>query len=99
MVTVEASPRLPQSVTQWRREVDRCRAEIASAERLLRSGHPDRDGPVLGAVGLVRGAANSWRGNMNDHLLQILIPVTGLVSGLIATLRQPSEPRAAGGGA
>ena len=27
----------------------------------------------------------SLRGNVNDHLFQILIPATGLISGLIAT--------------
>ena len=47
MVTVEASPRLPRSETQWRREVNWCRAEISSAERLLRSGHPDVAGLCL----------------------------------------------------
>ena len=47
MVTAEASPQLPQNETRWRREVDRCRAEIASAERLLRSGHPDVVGLCL----------------------------------------------------
>ena len=47
MVTAEPSPRLLRNETQWRREVDRCRAEIASAERLLRSGHPDVAGLCL----------------------------------------------------
>jgi len=47
MLTVEASPRLPRNETQWQREVDRCRAEIASAERLLRGGHPDVAGLCL----------------------------------------------------
>jgi hypothetical protein len=47
MLTVEASPRLLQNETQWRREVDRCRAEIASAEQLLRSGHRDVAGLCL----------------------------------------------------
>ena len=47
MVTVEALPRLPQSEAQWRREVDRCHAEIASAEQCLRGGHPDVAGLCL----------------------------------------------------
>jgi len=47
MVTVGVSPPLPRNETQWRREVDGCRAEIASAERLLRSGHPDIAGLCL----------------------------------------------------
>ena len=47
MVTVEALSPLPRSEAQWRREVDRCRAEIADAERLLRNGHPDIVGLCL----------------------------------------------------
>ena len=48
MVTAEASQRLPRSETQWQREVDRCRAEIASAEALLR-----RNLLIYGAGGIV----------------------------------------------
>jgi hypothetical protein len=29
---------------QWRRDVERCRAEIAATEALLRAGHPDVEG-------------------------------------------------------
>ena len=47
MVTAGASTQLLQNGTQWRREVDRCHAEIASAERLLRRGHPDVAGLCL----------------------------------------------------
>lgn len=32
------------SEEQWRREVDRCLAEIADIERLLLGGHPDIEG-------------------------------------------------------
>jgi hypothetical protein len=32
---------------QWQREVDRCRIEIATAEALLRAGHPDVNGLCL----------------------------------------------------
>jgi hypothetical protein len=41
MAMAEALPRLPRNETQWQREIERCRAEIADAERLLRAGHPD----------------------------------------------------------
>ena len=34
----------PESEAQWRREVDRCRAEIAAAKSLLLAGHPDVEG-------------------------------------------------------
>lgn len=47
MATVEASTQSPRNETPWRREVDRCRAEIASVERLLRGGHPDIAGLCL----------------------------------------------------
>ena len=47
MATAGSSPQLLQSGTQWRREVDRCRAEIASAEQFLRCGHPDVAGLCL----------------------------------------------------
>jgi hypothetical protein len=34
----------PESEAQWRREVDRCRDEIAGAEASLLAGHPDVEG-------------------------------------------------------
>lgn len=40
-----ASMKFNQNVL--RREFDRCREEIASCERLLRSGHPDVEGLCL----------------------------------------------------
>ena len=40
---------------------------------------------MSGVVRLVHRSCASLRGNVNEHLFQILIPVTGLVSGLIAT--------------
>jgi hypothetical protein len=42
--TGEATAPSPQSEAQWQREVDRCRDEIAAAESLLLSGHPDVEG-------------------------------------------------------
>ena len=42
--TGEATARLPQSEAQWRREVDRCRDEIAAAKASLLAGHPDVEG-------------------------------------------------------
>ena len=47
MVTEEASKRSPENVSQRQREADRCRAEIVSAENLLRAGHPDIEGICL----------------------------------------------------
>lgn len=44
--TEELSPNSPQSANR-QREMDRCRAEIAEAERLLRAGHPDVEGLCL----------------------------------------------------
>ena len=46
MPTVEPSVRSPESASRLR-EMDRCRAEIAEAQRLLRSGHPDVEGLCL----------------------------------------------------
>ena len=40
----EPTARSLQSEAQWRREVDRCRAEIAATEALLLAGHPDVEG-------------------------------------------------------
>ena len=34
----------PECEAQWQREVDRCRAEIATIETLLLGGHPDVEG-------------------------------------------------------
>jgi hypothetical protein len=39
--TEEVSARVPESASQRQREMERCRAEVESAERLLRAGHPD----------------------------------------------------------
>lgn len=39
--------RPPAGEAQWRREAERCRGEIAEAERLLRAGHPDVAGLCL----------------------------------------------------
>jgi hypothetical protein len=45
-VTEELSANSPQSASR-QREMDRCRAEIAEAQRLLRAGHPDVEGLCL----------------------------------------------------
>ena len=45
--TEEPSVRLSESASHLQREVDRCRAEIESAKRLLRSGHQDIEGLCL----------------------------------------------------
>jgi hypothetical protein len=37
----------PGREAEWQRKVDRCRAEIATAEALLRAGHPDIEGLCL----------------------------------------------------
>lgn len=37
----------PPNEAQRRRDIDRCRAEIASAEALLKNGHPDVVGLCL----------------------------------------------------
>ena len=42
--TGEATARSRESEPQWRREVARCRAEIAAIEALLLGGHPDIEG-------------------------------------------------------
>ena len=42
--TVRATAKSPDREAQWQREVERCHAEIATAETLLRAGHPDVDG-------------------------------------------------------
>lgn len=42
--TVKATARSPEREAQWQREVDRCHAEIASVEAMLRAGHPDVEG-------------------------------------------------------
>jgi len=46
MGTAEPSARLPESASR-QRERDRCRTEIAEAQRLLRAGHPDVEGLCL----------------------------------------------------
>ena len=38
------SAKSPATASQQRREMDRCRTEIAEAKRLLRAGHPDVEG-------------------------------------------------------
>lgn len=47
MATAAGTPRVGWNVEQWRREVERCHREIAEAEHLLRSGHPDVAGLCL----------------------------------------------------
>ena len=42
-VTGGHSAKSPESASR-QREMDRCRAEIAEAQRLLRAGHPDVEG-------------------------------------------------------
>ncbi len=46
-VTDEASAKSPGNASQRQREIDRCRAEIAEIERLLRAAHPDVEGLFL----------------------------------------------------
>jgi len=43
-VTEDSSARAPESASRRQREMDRCRAEIADARRLLLAGHPDVEG-------------------------------------------------------
>ena len=40
----KATTESPESEAQWRREVDRCRAEIAAAKSLLLAVHPEVEG-------------------------------------------------------
>ncbi len=47
MATEGASAKLLASASQRQREIDRCRAEMTEAERLLRAGHPDVEGLCL----------------------------------------------------
>ena len=42
--TGKTTAKSPERGARWQREVDRCRAEIATAETLLRAGHPDVEG-------------------------------------------------------
>ena len=46
MATAEPSVRSPKSASRLH-EMDRCRTEIAEAQRLLRAGHPDVEGLCL----------------------------------------------------
>ena len=48
--TVRATAKSPDREAQWRREVDRCRAEIAATEALLLAGHPDVEGLCMALV-------------------------------------------------
>ena len=98
MVTVEASSRLPRSETQWRREVDRCRAEIAAIEALLRGGHPDVEGLCL--------ALTDWSAELRiieeeRERASVSDSDSGNRAGVRTdcNLRQPSESGAARGGA
>ena len=98
MVTVGALPRLPRSEAQWRREVDRCRAEIASAEALLRNGHPDIEGLCL--------ALSDWSAELRilegeRERASVSDSDPGNRAGVRTDchLREPSESRAARGGA
>jgi hypothetical protein len=43
-LTGEATAKSPEREAQSQRDVERCKAEIASAEALLRAGHPDVKG-------------------------------------------------------
>ena len=45
--TGEATATSRASETQWQREVNRCRAEIAAIEALLLAGHTDIEGLCL----------------------------------------------------
>ena len=45
--TEKAIANSPRNETQWQREVDRCRAEIAAIEEMLRAGHPSIEGLCL----------------------------------------------------
>jgi hypothetical protein len=45
--TGKATAKSPECEAQWRRDVDLCRAEIATAETLLRAGHPDIEGVCM----------------------------------------------------
>jgi hypothetical protein len=47
MGTEEASAKSPANASQRQRKIDRCRAEVDEAERLLRAGHPDVEGLCL----------------------------------------------------
>ena len=47
IATEEPSARSPESASQRQREMDRCRAEIADIEALMRAGHPDVAGLCL----------------------------------------------------
>ena len=43
----ELSATSPEREARLQREIERCQAEIATAERLLRNGHPDLEGLCL----------------------------------------------------
>jgi hypothetical protein len=43
MVTEEASARSLANASQRQRDIDRCCAEVAEIEALLRAGHPDTE--------------------------------------------------------
>ena len=62
MATEEASARSLANASQRQREIDRCRAEIDSAQNLLRAGHPDIEGLCL--------ALADWSAEL--HLLEAL---------------------------
>jgi hypothetical protein len=42
--TAKPTAKSPERDAQWQREAERCRVEIATAEALLRAGHPDVEG-------------------------------------------------------
>ena len=98
MVTVEASPQLLENETPWRREIDRCRAEIASAERLLRAGHPDVAGLCL-ALSDWSAELRILEGELERALVSDSDPGNRAGIRTDCDLRQPAESRAARGGA
>ena len=48
MAMEEASATSAMSDSQWQRDIDRCRHQIAEIERELRAGNPDVEGLCLG---------------------------------------------------
>lgn len=70
-MTAVALATSPQSEAQrLRREMDRCRVEIAELERLLRAGHPDVAGLCLALsdwsaeLRILEG--QEWKNNSSD---------------------------------
>ena len=84
MVTEEASARSLANASQRQRDIDRCCAEVAEIEALLRAGHPDIQGLCLALVDW-SAELRLLEASMDKQILQFLIPGIGLISGLIAT--------------